>query len=291
VDPTTGIIYWTETGRDTPGSNWEDEAEAGAVYAPHHLARAAEQGRSEPNENDTYWDYYGRVLQYDPATEEVSVTIEGGPYFEVSPMEADYPEKHLSNPDGQNVMTIAGRQFLVINEDLNGDDFGRMPFENDNANGGNGNRLCELYLLDLTIENPTVDDLIRITAVPAGAEITGAIATPDGKSLLVNSQHPVGTNPFPFNHSLTFAIHGFDNLTITNLEEPELDPNARFTVHPNPTMQTVFLNRTMDVALYSQLGQRLNVYRNVNRIDVSRLAAGMYYLQNEDGETIEFVKE
>lgn len=291
VDPNTGDIYWTETGRDTPGENWADEAAAGAVYAPHHIARAAAQGVASPGVENEYKDYYGRVLKYDAQTEEVSVAIEGGPFFEVSPMEADYPNKHLSNPDGLNFMEIDGHPFLIICEDLNGDNHGRMPFENDDANGGLGNRLCELFLLDLTIDSADVDDLVRITATPIGAEITGAIVTPDGKSLLVNSQHPFGVNPFPFNHSLTFAIHGFDELTVTDLQEPGIEETGSFNIYPNPTLQAVFFNAAQDVALYNQAGQRLQVYRNVNQIDVSQLAAGIYYLQNAEGETVELVKE
>lgn len=283
LDPITGDIYWTETGRDNPGGAWSGEAADGGVYAPHHLARAAEQGVASPGEA-AYWDYYGRVLKYDAVTEEVTVTIEGGPYFATSPAEADYPEKHLTNPDGLSTIEIDGRTFLVICEDLNGRSFGRMP-------AGNSNSLCELFLLDATIENATTEDLIRITAVPRGAEVTGAIATPDGKSLLVNSQHPSGSNPFPYNHSLTFAIHGFDALTITNLTDPEVELGEAFSVYPNPTLQTVYLNTAQDVALYSQLGQRLAVYRNVNQIDVSQLATGIYYLQNGNGETVQLVKE
>lgn len=290
IDPNSGNIYWTETGRDEPGNAWSGEAAEGAVYAPHHISRAMDQGVSGPGDPN-YKDYYGRVLKYDPLTEEVTVTIEGGPFFEVSPMEADYPDKHLSNPDGLNVMEIDGRPFLIICEDLNGDDHGRMPFENDNANGGLGNRLCELFLLDLTIADAEVDDLIRITAVPLGAEVTGAIVTPDGKSLLVNSQHPSGANPFPFNHSLTFAINGFDDLTITSLQDPTFEEGVEFQVYPNPTLQTVFFNTRQDIAIYSQLGQRIAVYRDVDQIDLSPLTAGIYYLQNANGETVELVKE
>lgn len=294
VDKTTGIVYWTETGRDTPGSNWAAAAEAGAVYAPHHMARAAAQGLSEPNGDDAYWDYYGRVLQYDPVTEEVSVVIEGGPYFEESPSYADYPNKHLSNPDGLNVMTIDGEQFLVIMEDLNGETFGRMPLENNDGGAGIRHRMCELFLLQITDRDTvaSIDELIRLTVTPLGAEVTGAIATPDGKSLLVNSQHPSGANPFPFNHSLTFAIHGFDNLTVTGLRAPDTDGETnRFTIYPNPTTQMVHFSESRDIALYNQNGQRLRVYRNVESIDVSQLPAGMYYLRSDDGQIVELVKQ
>ena len=46
--------------------------------------------------------------------------------------------------------------------------------------------------------------------VPRGAEVTGACVTPDQKSILLNAQHPDYTNPFPYNHSITYAIHGLD---------------------------------------------------------------------------------
>ena len=305
IDKETGLIYWTETGRDTPAGRWKDEAERGAVFAPHHVALAAEQTvRVQKNfpdsvvtpDSEGYKDYYGRVMGYDPETEEVFVVVEGGPYFEESPTQADYPDKHLTNPDGLNVMYIDGRPFLVICEDLNGETFGRMPFENtrDGSEAGLGirNRMCELFLLDLTKDSATVDDLIRLTVTPLGAEITGAQPTPDGKSLLVNSQHPSAANPFPFNHSLTFAIHGFDALTITDLEEPAITPSAEgFGIFPNPTTQMVHFEGLQDVALYSTQGQRLRVYRNVDQIDVSALPAGMYYLRNAAGRVVELVKQ
>ncbi|NJO87009.1 MAG: DUF839 domain-containing protein [Lewinella sp.] len=290
IDPVTGNVYMTETGSDNPSGAFNAGVNGGAVLAPHHIARAAAQGVTGPTASG-YRNYYGGVLKYDPITEEVTDHIAGGPFFATSPLEADYPNKHLSNPDGLNYMEIDGRSFLIICEDLNGISNGRMPFETAPANGGFGQPLCELFLLDLTIDTPKVDDLIRITAVPLGAEVTGAIATPDGKSLLVNSQHPSGRNEFPYNHSLTFAINGFDNLVVSSLQAPEVEPTAEFRIFPNPSLQVVFLNRTQDVALYTATGQRLAVYRNVNQIDVSRLVTGVYFLRNDQGETVQLVKE
>ncbi len=284
IDPVSGLVYMTETGRDAPGSRWEGEFNDGAVLAPHHIARATAQSTT-PTAGD-YNDFYGRVLVYDPATEEVSVLIEGGPDFdEVGPDIANYPAKHLSNPDGLNVMTIDDQQFLIICEDLNGRDYGRMPSD------AQDNSTCELYLLNLSIENPTVDDLIRISAVPAGAEVTGAQVTSDGQTLLVNSQHPRSTNSFPYNHSLTFAIHGFGDLTVTDLQEPEIQLEEKFKAYPNPALQTVYLNQTTDVAIYNQAGQRLNVYRNVNQITVNHLPTGIYFLRNAEGEFTKLIVE
>ena len=287
-DPKTHNIFFTETGRDNPGSRWADEAEDGGLFDPYHVQRAQELGFSSPADPE-YPDYYGRIWMYDVVQDTATVYLEAGPFFEESPEEGDYPSKHLSNPDGLNIMTIGDKRYLVIQEDLNGTSFGRTP-------AGISNRLCELYLLDLDINNPTIDDLIRVTAVPAGAEITGAMPTPDGKSLLVNSQHPSSANPFPYNHSLTFAIHGFDQLDTDNLAQDnpfealqfdaEVENDESFSVFPNPTTRIVYMNQTTDVAVYNNNGQRLKVYRNTNELDVSNFAPGVYYLQNAAGETL-----
>ncbi len=281
VDSVSNIVYWTETGRDNPAGRWADELADGGVFAPHHMERAADQGVSGPDD-EAYWDYYGRVLYYDPATETQGVLIEGGPYFDASPSEADYPSKHLSNPDGLNVIQIDGQSYLLIMEDLNGTSFGRTPADI-------SNRLCEMYILDLSIAEPTIDDLIRISAIPAGAEITGGIMTSDGASLLVNSQHPNVDNPFPYNHSLTFAIHGFDELTTTSLRQPDFGDEEGIQVFPNPTSRTLHLSENSDFAIYNMQGQRINVFRNVNEADVSHLTPGQYFIRTEDQQTLKFI--
>ena len=51
---------------------------------------------------------------------------------------------------------------------------------------GINNPMCELFLLNLDIENPIVQDLVRITASANGAEVTGATVVPEGNILLVN---------------------------------------------------------------------------------------------------------
>ena len=285
INANNGKIYMTETGRDTPASSWEDEFAAGAVFAPHHLERAATQGVADPTDAE-YWDYYGRVLEYDPATGDTRVYIEGGPFFEESPALADYPIKHLSNPDGLNVLytTVDNeeRTFLLVQEDLNGTSFGRAPAEFPD------NRMCELYLLDLEIENPVLDDLIRLTQTPLGAEITGAVGTPDGKSILVNSQHPSTSNPAPFNNSLTYALTGFDRPgaidALLSTRDVEFD-DSEFNIYPNPAERIVYFNQTTDVALYDILGKRIGVYRNVSAIDIFNLSKGTYLLKTKEGET------
>ena len=286
-DAGTNKVYFTETGRDNPASRWKDEHAAGAVHAQHHLDRATAQG-THPD-SSAYWDYYGRVMAYDLADSSMSVLLEGGPYMATSPDSASYvstynkTKNHLSNPDGLGVLKVNGRSYLIVQEDLNGSSFGRVP-------SGYSERPCELFLLDLTISNPSVDDLMRITHSTWGAEITGGVGTPDGKTILVNSQHPETTNKFPHNHSLTFAITGFDQMDPTSLEKPNFTGSS-FEAFPNPTSRMVYLSEVVDAAIYSAEGQRLKVYRGVNTLDLSGFSAGAYFVQFSNGETKKIVVE
>ncbi len=275
-----GKVYFTETGRDNPANSWADEKAAGAVFAPHHLDRAAEQslefGTAISPDSSQYWDYYGRVMMYDPATNQTSVFLEGGPYFSVDPSTSSYPDKHLSNPDGLNKITINGKDYMLINEDLNGTSKGRTP-------AGIANRTCELFMLDMSIAKPSLNDLVRIAVVPVGAEITGAIGTDDGKTILFNVQHPSSSNPFPFNNSLTIAITGWDQVTI-GMEEQAFEEGA-FEMYPNPATRTLYFKTRNDIAIYNVEGKRMKVYYDVTNIDISYLKPGVYYVQNTTGQT------
>lgn len=279
-----GKVYFTETGRDNPAGRWADEKAAGAVFAPHHVARATAQstefGKTIAPDSSDYYDYYGRIMVYDPATEQVSVYLEAGPYFSIDPPVNQYPAVHLSNPDGLNAATINGEDYLLICEDLNGTSKGRTP-------DGISNRTCELYILPLSIQNPGLNDLKRIAMVPVGAEITGAIATPDGKTIMFNSQHPSGNNPFPYNNSLTVAVTGWDQAAI-GLPEDAFSGQG-FEIYPNPATRTLYMSQRLDVALYDTNGKRIRVYRDVEEIDISGLTAGVYYIQDEAGNTQKLV--
>jgi secreted PhoX family phosphatase len=183
---------------------------------------------------------------------------------------------HLSNPDGLNVVTINSKDYLLINEDLNGNSKGRTP-------AGISNRTCELYLLDLSIVNPGLNDLVRIAVVPVGAEVTGALGTPDGKTIMFNVQHPSGNNPFPFNNSLTVAITGWDKATIGLPDD--VFTGETFSMYPNPATRTLYFSDRTDIAIYDMNGKRIKVYRNVEEIDISSLSTGVYFVQNAAGST------
>jgi len=276
-NPADGNLYITETGLDKPSNSWRDEDYRGGVVSGIHQARAATQN-TDPFSSD-YVDYYGRILKFDVQTETMSSALEGGPEFHSTPNVSisSYPSVHLSNPDGLTFMTVNQSTYMVICEDLNGTSHGRMP-------AGIANKSCELFILDMGISNPTLDDLVRIAQVPVGAEVTGVRATPDGKTLFFNSQHPSTSNPFPYNNSITIALTGWDKLNDVGLEEMQQNESS-FTVYPNPTSRVVYFSEVMDVALYDTYGKLVRVSRNQDHMDIIDLNAGTYYLKNEAGET------
>jgi hypothetical protein len=149
---------------------------------------------------------------------------------------------------------------------------------------GISNKSCELFLLDAELTAPMTTDLVRIAQVPYGAEVTGAKATPDGKTLLFNSQHPSTSNPFPYNNSCTIALTGWDK-TVSQLgvEEKELENGSNFQVYPNPTSRVLYFNTVTDVALYDSNGTLVLVERNTKSVDIIGLKPGVYFLKNKEG--------
>ncbi|MBU6324031.1 MAG: T9SS type A sorting domain-containing protein [Bacteroidetes bacterium] len=288
-----GKIYITETGRDAFTFN-SGIAKAGvvspALIEGYKIRFKTLTGKdfagtdaqaSDSVRNGRFADYYGRVLEFDVNTNLVRSFLEGGPYFGTATSQgrtAGYPMVHLSNPDGLNFLTVKGKTYMMIHEDLNGVSYNRMP--------ANTTILCELYLLDMSIANPTLSDLMRLTACPPGAEITGGIAI-DSKTILTNAQHSNVDNPFPYNQSFTYAITGFDGTPAVNVND--FQGTSSFSIYPNPVAQELHLSRHMDVAIYDGLGSRVKVLRNVAVVSVVDLKPGVYFIRNAEGETLRFV--
>ncbi|WP_018342455.1 alkaline phosphatase PhoX [Cytophaga aurantiaca] len=139
---------------------------------------------------------YGSVLEFDLITNKFSVLIDGG-------AGKKHPDKHFSNPDAITAVVRNGKTYLVIEEDIIHNTRGRVSAsalaENLFVN--------EIYWLDLSIKNPTVDDLKRLAIAPNGSETTGGMfLTNDSRFYFVNIQHPDPNNLAPFNKSCTLVI-------------------------------------------------------------------------------------
>jgi secreted PhoX family phosphatase len=284
-----GKVYICETGYDNVNkkSSWTGAvAIAGEdAIADHHKERATDQGTQFTVNDDThYYDYYGRILVYDPETDEVSVFLEGGPDYaeEQSQTMSEYPAKHLSNPDGLGKIQVNGKWYLIINEDLNGSSYNRLP--SDAAGWG-----CEMYIIDPDIENPTIDDLTRIMVGPNGAELTGGNGTPDGKTILVDIQHPSGSNDAPYNKAVTVALNGFDT-DVVGIEDYMDDSEDAFVIYPNPVYQTLYFNGTFDVELFDARGTLIKQKENTGHLNISELKPGVYYIRNNEGVIKKLIK-
>lgn len=180
-------LYITETGIDNTGSAMKDALMAGGNIVKH-------QWDMNHNGDTTFTDYYGRVLELDLNSLTIRPYINGG--------NSSNGKFNFSNPDGLAVVRQNGKRYLVINEDLNGRTFNRMP-------AGLNYNICEVFYLDLALANPSVDDLKLFANGSRNAETTGGVFTPDGSTYFVNNQHPSSSNPAPWNKSATIAMTGF----------------------------------------------------------------------------------
>lgn len=280
-----GLVYFTETGRDDIGSAFQAAFNSGATVDNHwvqavrirHPELAAQSDDSVKNFflKRNFKDYYGRVNVYNPTNNTVNVFLEAGPFLP-SGEPAAYPSVHLTNPDGLTFMEIEGKTFMVIQEDLNGTSFGRVP-------AGNGNPTCEMFLYDMTDTNPAINKLKRIAVVPNGSEVTGARWIPGSKTLLFNIQHPSTNNTFPFNNSLTMAISGWDALA-ASLKGPEFT-GSDFQIWPNPASRELHFNEASDILIRDLQGKQMKVAKNATVIDIYDLNAGTYFVTNGKGQT------
>lgn len=174
------ILYLTESGGDS--SSYEAAVAMGGRLSKH----------LRPQNGKIIDNPHGQVLRFDPSTNKLDVFIAGGPMADGG---------HFSKPDGLTSVTINGVDYLVICED--GDHRRGRVSPEAAAKGENYN---EIYFLDLSIANPSRDDLIRFSVGPRGCEQTGPIFTPDGKTMFVSVQNPDKRNPEPYNRTTVVAI-------------------------------------------------------------------------------------
>ncbi len=176
-------IYIAETGHDH--TDWTKPISQGGKPAKH-LRDHQHKG------NNIYEDVYGRILVFDTQTNEMDVYLEGGK------LDATV----FSNPDCITLTHQKGKDYLVICEDINKNNKGRVPKYVKKKN----HWYNELYFLDIGLKTPSLSDLKRFAVTPMGAEFTGAIFTPDNKTMFLNVQHPHWRNGAPYNRSTTIAI-------------------------------------------------------------------------------------
>jgi secreted PhoX family phosphatase len=187
VEEINGKLYISETGEDY--MNWDASLALGGTV-PKYIKD------NFTDENGKMDDPFGRILEFDPSTNKMSSYLEGGMFSDSIGC--------FSNPDCNTSVVLGDKTYLVLSEDINWCDRGRVSKDAEEAK----EFYNEIYFLDMSIENPTVEDLLRFAVAPKGSETTGVIFLPDG-SMIVNIQHPSGSNPAPFNKSCTVLVEGF----------------------------------------------------------------------------------
>ena len=269
VDGKGNMVYITETGRGKT-FNVSKAITKGGVLAKHL--------RDIDTDNDgVAEDIFGRVLRLDASSDKVEVMVEGGGTLDGNNLPTG---NHLTSPDGLAVGQIKGKTYLVINEDMNPSSSPATPAQF-------SKKLNEIYFLDISNDAAgttyQVADLIRFAAGPQGCETTGGRFTPDGSTYFFNIQHPSSTNTYPFNHSVTVAVTGFEDY-VTSISNVKSNGTG-LNIWPNPVSRELNLNKVSDVRLLEvATGKVVRVQRNTNRMDVSGLPTGTYILQTIDGE-------
>lgn len=187
IEMVNGKLYVTETGRDE--FNWDEPIAMGAVPASYF--------ESHRKEGNVFNDPFGRVIEVDPTTYKVRPYVEGG-------ASAD-GKTHFSSPDGLSQVTMNGKTYLVISEDLTETTQGRVSAEAE----ARGEKYNEVYWVEAGLENASVENLKRFGVGPEGCETTGSEFTPDAKTMFLSIQSPTKDNAEPFRRSTVIAITGF----------------------------------------------------------------------------------
>lgn len=187
IDAYNGKIYISETGGDFNFSGW--------VAKGGKLPNYFREGPLSVG-NSTTKDWHGRILVFDPETNEMEVFLEGG----------EMPDGgYLTSPDGLLVQEVQGRPYVFVCEDASVGALKRAQIESYLE----GKLYLELYMIPISEDGSADTSGIKRLAVgPERCELTGLSFTPDNRTLFLTVQHPARDNPAPYNTSTIVALTG-----------------------------------------------------------------------------------
>lgn len=106
---------------------------------------------------------------------------------------------------------------------------------------------------------------------------------------------PAGRKPQPVPVDPGFNNHADDPLVdstlIVTAIQPALGNKSTFKAWPNPTTRTLHFNQLQDVRLYDQYGRLVQSQNKTEVMDIFDISPGIYYLRNEDNQSIKVVIE
>ncbi len=267
-----GMIYIAETGADSV--NLSAAITNGGVVANHLLPKSVGSGK--------YDDPYGRLLKFDPVTLGMNVVVEGGTSSD--------GKTNFASVD--NIAIDKARNIIYLQEDLIASTRGRLPSFITSSSAW----ICEVYALNLSTPNPTVNDLKRFAIFPKGSEATGGFFTPDFNTFFINVQHPASGNGAPFNVATTVSIVGFPVITgVSNNggltpSRFELSQNYPNPFNPSTTIKfSVPKDGNAAIKVYDVKGQLVKTLVNQRIIvgnytvdfNASELSSGVYFYSLE----------
>jgi secreted PhoX family phosphatase len=260
-------LYFSETGGDS--ASIKSALNKGATYSSHLMQY--DTLYSQPADSFLH-HLYGNVMQLDLQNDSLSVLIHGGNGNDI--------RTNLSSPDNIDVGKIGNKEVMAIQEDLIAKTFNRLP---DPA----GPMINEIYLLDMSIDNPTVDDLIRFAIAPDGSETSGGVFAKDTDTYFVNVMHPNWTNPYPFNNSVTVAIRGLYQYYPAGY----IDSNEnQIQLYPNPSNDNIHLSAPVrNAKIYDENGRLVFSADHLQTINMKNYASGIYFLTTDGNGNFKFI--
>jgi len=291
VDPITGNVYIAETGvnnaqvKTKPSASATEIANAvsmdGGATIPLHWINSTT--------DSIYWDDinkkidmpFGCVLVLKDALTDnpkVEPYLKGGYSTD--------GKIGFSNVDGITIKQIGNKSVAIFQEDIIGRNRGRVstsvrakdyPYA-----------ICEAFLIDLSITNPKVDDLKLFFATSRGAEVTGAIFTPDAQTIFLANQHPedATSNDPMYAKSAALALTVNTTTAIEDILDGKVSGLSAF---PNPTSGLVTFPKVVSGSLFTTSGVFIKNLNNSTELNLSELNSGVYYFKSTNNEVSKIV--
>ena len=299
VDPITGNVYIAETGMDNKAVKSAPSASNTEIRNAAYLDNGATVPFHWTNSttDSIYWDDvnkridlpFGAVLVLKDALTEspkVEPYLKGGYSTDGT--------KSFASVDGISIKQFGTKSVAIFQEDVIGRNRGRVKanyskmIRPDSSTTTYPYPMCEAFLMDLSIANPTVDDLKLFFTTSRGAEVTGAVFSPDGSTIFLQNQHPEEdkTNNPMYAKSATIALTANTATAIDDILSGKI---SGISIFPNPTQGMVTFNKVVSGSLFNGNGVFIKNIHNTTTLDMTDLNSCVYYFKSTTNEVSKII--